>query len=123
MVVEVVFYQEQDGTCPVLEFLDDEPLTVRQQAFARIELLQEQGHRARRPLVENLSHGLYELRWHHGRVQYRILYFFHGQKVVVLAHALTKEDKIPAADRNRALRRKALFEADPAKHSHQGDLS
>jgi phage-related protein len=122
VVVETIFYQEEDGTCPVLAFLDDEPLPVRQQAFARIELLQAQGHRARRPLVENLGQGLYELRWHRGRVQYRILYFFHGQEAVVLAHAITKEDKIPAADRNRALRRKALFEADPATHTYQGEL-
>ncbi|SRR6266540_1212742 len=121
MVVEASFYKEGDGTCPVLEFLKDEPARVRQQARERISLLKERGHTARRPFVEYLGEDLYELRWHTGRVQYRILYFFHGQKAVVLCHALTKEDKIPVADRNRALRRKSLFEANPAKHTYQGD--
>jgi phage-related protein len=122
MVVESIFYQEEDGTCPVLEFLNGNPARVRQQALVRIEFLKERGHTARRPFVEYLGDELYELRWHTGRIQYRILYFFHGQKAVVLAHALTKEDNIPVADRNRALRRKSLFRANPAKHTYQGDL-
>lgn len=121
MVVKAIFYKEEDGTCPVLEFLAGEPVRVQQQARVRIALLKERGHKARRPFVEYLGDELYELRWHTGRVQYRILYFFHGQKAVVLAHALTKEDKIPLADRNRALQRKSLFQANAAKHTYQGD--
>ena len=31
-------------------------------------------------------------------MQYRILYFFHGRNVAILAHSLTKEDEIPAVD-------------------------
>ncbi len=122
MVVEVIFYHEEDGTCPVLEFLRSELSAVRQRAYQRIEILKARGHTARRPLAENLGHGLYELRWHHGRVQYRILYFFHHQRAVVLAHALTKEKNIPSADYARALRRKALFETNPLKHTHQGEF-
>ena len=62
LVGEAIFYQEEDGTGPVLDFLDEAPLSVRQQAVARMGLLQEQAHRARRPLVEHLGEGLYELR-------------------------------------------------------------
>jgi len=119
-MVAVVFYQEADGTCPVLEFLDQQPLKVRVKAYQRIEELRARGHTARRPLVENLGQGLWELRWRHRHVQYRILYFFRGRTVVVLAHALTKEDEIPASDRSRALHRKALFEADPQRHIYLG---
>jgi phage-related protein len=122
MVVEAIYYQEEEGACPVLEFLKDESAEVRRVAYQRLEQLKLRGHTARRPLVEYLGDGLYELRWHTGRVQYRILYFFHGQKAVVLAHALTKEDKIPVADRNRALRRKSLFLAKPAQHTFKGTL-
>ena len=123
MAVEAVFYREEDGTCPVLAFLNDEPPQVRRVAYQRLEQLKVRGHTARRPLVEYLGNEIYELRWHRARVQYRILYFFHGQKAVVLAHALTKEDKIPVADRNRALRRKLLFEANPAQHIFKGELN
>ncbi len=49
----------------------------------------------------------------------RLLYFFHGQGVAVVAHGLTKEDILPAADIERALRRKRAFEADPEKHTYR----
>ncbi|MBW4640803.1 MAG: type II toxin-antitoxin system RelE/ParE family toxin [Gloeocapsa sp. UFS-A4-WI-NPMV-4B04] len=37
-----------------------------------------------------LTDGIYELRAKHIRVQYRILYFFYGQNVAILAHAITR---------------------------------
>ena len=51
-------------------------------------------------------------------MNYRILYFFHGQNVAILGHALTKEGKVPAKDIDRAVARKQAFEADPDRHTH-----
>jgi phage-related protein len=51
-----------------------------------------------------------------GRVNYRILYFFHGRNAVALLHALTKERAVPDADVDRALERKRRFERDPQSH-------
>ena len=51
-------------------------------------------------------------------MNYRILYFFHGRNLAILSHALTKHDKAPKADLDRAIRRKKAFEADPVKHSY-----
>ena len=62
--------------------------------------------------------GIHELRVRKGRVNYRLLYFFHGRNLAILGHALTKEDDVPKADIERAIRRKKAFEADPAKHSY-----
>jgi len=56
-------------------------------------------------------------------VHYRILYFFSGQNVAVLAHALTKEGKIPDADIERAIRRKKAFERDPARLTYEEEIS
>lgn len=67
--------------------------------------------------------GIYELRWRNGRVQHRILYFFHGRTAVVLVHALSKEAAIRAADLTRAKQRKANFDDNPTTHTHVGDLS
>ena len=50
--------------------------------------------------------GIYELRARSGNINYRLLYFFHGQNVAVLAHGLTKEAEVPTADIERALERK-----------------
>ena len=85
---------------------------------AAIERLAAIGHELRRPLADFLRDGIYELRMRKGRVNYRILYFFHGRHLAILGHALTKEDKVPRPDIERALRRKKAFEADPLTHSY-----
>lgn len=72
----------------------------------------------RRPLADILTDGVYELRIRKSRVNFRILYFFHGKSVAVLAQALTKEDKVPKADIERAIRKKKAFEANVAAHSY-----
>ena len=115
--VNVYYYQEVDGTCPVREFLRAQPAPVRAQAEARIRLLAERGHQLRRPYADYLADDLYELRWHTGRVQYRILYCFHGRGTAVLLHALTKEGAIPATDLTRSHRRKKLFTQNPRLHT------
>jgi phage-related protein len=76
------------------------------------------GRELRRPLANILRDGIYELRIRKGRVNYRILYFFHGRNLAILGHALTKEDKVPKADVERAIRRKRAFEADAAGHCY-----
>jgi hypothetical protein len=38
-----------------------------------------------------LRDGIYELRMRKGHVNDRILYFFHGQGLTVLGHAITKK--------------------------------
>ncbi len=120
MPVQIVLYQEADGTCPVVEFLHEVPERVRAQARERLALLAERGHQLRRPHAAYLEDGIYELLWHTGRVQYRILYFFHGRTAAILAHAITKENVVPPADLNRAKRRKTNFHADPTSHTYLG---
>jgi phage-related protein len=80
------------------------------------------GHELRRPEADLLRDGIYELRARLGSVNYRILYFFHGQNVAALAHAITKEDEIPNTEINRALDRKRAFAANPIAHTFTGDI-
>ncbi len=61
------------------------------------------------------------LRARHGNANYRILYFFHGKDIVVLAHGLTKEDKVPEADIKRAVKRKRALEQNPEQHVYEED--
>ena len=51
-------------------------------------------------------------------MNYRVLYFFHGRNVAILGHALTKEDRVPDVDIERAIRRKLVFQKDPERHSY-----
>ena len=122
---QLIFFKEDDGTVPVRDWLLELKRRNRR-AFAkcvvRIRRLAELGHELRRPEVDLLRDGIYELRARDGRVNYRLLYFYHGRGVAVLAHSLTKEDKVPNADIDRAMRRKAAFELDTARHSYEEDL-
>ncbi len=118
----VLFYQEADGRSPVVEWLE-ELRKMDTAAYAKcvavIERLEELGHELRRPTADFLRDGLYELRAKKGHVNYRLLYFFHGRHVAIVAHGLTKEDVVPAADIERALRRKRSFEANPERHTYK----
>ncbi|AFZ33609.1 protein of unknown function DUF891 (plasmid) [Gloeocapsa sp. PCC 7428] len=119
---QVVFYQDESGEVPVLEWLE-ELLKQNRKGYAncvaRIGQLAAAGYELRRPAADYLRSGIYELRAKHIRVQYRILYFFHGQNVAVLAHAITKEEEaVPAIDIERAIKRKQLFEENPEAHTY-----
>jgi putative component of toxin-antitoxin plasmid stabilization module len=121
----LLFFQDADGTAPVWEWLKD--LRARNaKAYAkcvvRIRRLAELGHELRRPEADLLRDGIYELRAGLGTVNYRILYFFHGRNVAVLAHAITKEDEIPVVEINRAVERKRTFVASPFAHTFIGDI-
>ena len=115
---EVYLYADQDGV-PVLDWLNALYRTDREAArkcagaINRLTLL---GHELRRPHADYLRDGILELRVKVGRVNYRILYFYEGRNVALLAHALTKEKEVPKADIERAIRRKQVYETDPAAH-------
>jgi phage-related protein len=122
---KLLFYQGADGISPVLEWLK-ELRAKNPRAFAkclaRVRRLAAMGYELRRPEADLLRDGIYELRARFGTVNYRLLYFFYGQNVAVLAHAITKEDEIPAVEINRALERKRHFVANPSAHIFIGDL-
>ena len=46
---KVVFYREEDGTVPVLDWLDGLPDKVKAKCRVRIERLKVLGHELRRP--------------------------------------------------------------------------
>jgi phage-related protein len=124
--IQVIYYEEDDGTVPVLDWLLELHQRQRKAAakcVAAIQRLRQLGSRLRRPEADYLRDGIHELRTKWGRVNYRILFFFHGRERAVLVHALTKEAAVPEADIQRALRRKAAFERNPKKHTCQQDIS
>ncbi len=118
----VVFYQEENGEVPVLERLKELLKQDRKgyaNCVARIQQLRQAGYELRRPAADYLRDSIYELRAKHVRVQYRILYFFHGQNAAILAHAIIKEDaQVPDIDIERTLRRKRLFEENSEVHTY-----
>ena len=121
-----VFFFQDERDIPVRNWLQELRRTdkrVYAKCVARIRLLAQLGHELRRPLADYLEEDIYELRIRRGRVNYRILYFFHGQNIAILAHGLVKEDVIPQADLTRAIKRKEAFLKDPAKHTYEESIA
>lgn len=114
----VVFFLDDDGIVPLLEWLDNQDRKVQDKCLVKIERLEERGHELRRPEAEYLRDGIYELRVRHRSVNYRMLYFFHNQMAVV-SHGLTKEDVVPDREIDLATSHNTQFGQDPERHTYK----
>lgn len=116
---KVVFYKDEDGTAPVLEWLNTIPKKARLKCINKIERLREEGHQLRRPEADLLRDKIYELRASLQGIHYRILYFFHGKVAAVLSHGIVKEDRVPPVEIDRAIQRRKNFEMSPKIHTYE----
>lgn len=115
---DVVFFQEDDDRVPLLEWLDRLVPKAQDKCLARLGRLEQLGHELRRPEADYLEDDIYELRAKHIGVNYRMLYFFHGRRAVVVSHGFTKQQaRAPGRELAAAKRRKATFEKDPDGHT------
>ena len=114
---ELLVFREANGRIPLVDWLDFLPAKARAKCLSYMRLLGTSGHALRRPAADFLRDGIFELRSSYGSVQYRILYFYHGRDVVVLSHGVTKSQKVPDAEIERALARKQLVMLDPARYA------
>ena len=118
--IKVAFYAKEDGSVPVLDWFDSLAPKIQDKCRARIERLQELGHELRRPEADYLREGIYELRAKHAGINYRMLYFFHGRKAVVLSHGFTKQlSRVPEKEIAIAVRRRKNFQTQPLRHTYQ----
>ena len=116
---QVVFYREADGAVPVLEWFDRIPAKAQDKCRVRIQRLSDLGHELRRPEADLLRDGIYELRVRLQHVNYRTLHFFHGRVAAILAHGLTKEDRVSNAAIDEAFARKQRYERAPKLHTFE----
>ena len=87
---------------------------------AKLKLLEDHGHELRRPHVDSLgSTGLHEPRVKFFRINYRMLYFFHGQGVAVVSQGFAKEAEVPLAAIKVALSRMEQFQANSDQHTYR----
>ena len=116
----VVFYREDDGSVPTLEWLNRLDERARAKCRRLIEHLQERGYDLRRPQADYLRDDIYELRTRQGNVRYRMLYFFHGNVAAVISHGITKKTAaVPPGEIKKAIERKKKFEQNPQRHTQE----
>jgi phage-related protein len=113
----VIFYRESDGTVPALQWLEELPPRAIVKVRVKLDRLKEMGHELRRPESDFLRDGIHELRIRLQRVNYRVLYFFHGNVAAVVSHVIIKERTVPPEEIDRAVKRKEAFAKNPALHS------
>lgn len=115
---EVIFYQDAQGeTPPLWESLDGLSPKARVKCLVRLKRLEDLGHELRRPQADFHRDGIYELRASYQRVLYRMPYFFHGRKAVVVTQGMVKERNVPTREIQRAIRARSAFELNPDAHT------
>jgi|694.fasta_scaffold07304_16 phage-related protein len=115
----IIFFKEADGLVPVIQFLDGQAnKKVKAKCIALIRLLAKFGYELKRPRSDGLRDGIRELRTEVGNVNYRLLYFFHGQNCVVISHGITKGKEVPDSEIDKAIENKELYKSDPKKYTY-----
>lgn len=108
---EVVFYDTEDGKCPVQEFLDSLEPKLLAKTLRTIDLLAANGLRLREPYSKSLGDGIFELRTKQGSDITRVLYFFIvGQKIVLTNGFVKKTQKTIKSEKDLAKKYKADYE-------------
>ena len=115
---KLIFYQEADGSVPVIDWLDNIPPKAMVKCRVKLARLAEMGHELRRPEADLLRDKIYELRASLQGIHYRVLYFFHGNTAAIIAHGIVKESAVPPKEIETAIERKKQFESNPTKHTY-----
>ena len=102
-VYTVVFYRTARGDSPIDRFLDDLDRRVRAKVEKWLVLLEQEGPRLPRPHADVVEGPIRELRVGFGRLEVRLLYFFHGKEMIVVATGFLKKTRtIPVEELKRA---------------------
>lgn len=117
--IKIEIFQTTGGKVPFSIWLAKQSPALREKVAAYLGRLMKEGHCLPPNIGKPLRGKILELRIHFtSRRAYRIFYFFHGRKLVVLSHAMLKKDlKTQNKEIDRAIEYRKIFEADPEKHT------
>lgn len=102
--MDVVFYENEKGEKPAIEFLNSIDLKMRAKMLRTIQLLEVNGNKLREPYTKFLRDGIFELRAKEGSDITRVLYFYMIGNKAVLSHGFIKKtDKTPSSEIDRAI--------------------
>ncbi len=108
---KVIYYEDARNNRPVEEFIDGLDYKIKAKVLARIEFLEERWQELRRPYVDTLQEGLYELRVIFSGNQVRVIYAYMFHDYIVLLHAIIKKTKeVPREDILKAINRMHDFQ-------------
>jgi phage-related protein len=107
---EVVFYEKENGDCPIEHFLTSLDIKMRAKMVGLLELLEEKGNGLREPYSKQIDDGIFEIRCKVGSNITRILYFFYFEGKIVLTNGFVKKtQKTPREEIRLAKERRADY--------------
>ncbi len=99
MKKKAIYYEDEKGARPVEKFVNGLDSKFKVKVLARFTLLQEHWQELRRPYVDFLQGGLYELRIVFFGNQVRVIYAYMFKDYIVLLHGINKTtDAVPQED-------------------------
>lgn len=107
---EVIFYEKENGDCPVEEFINSLDVKMRAKMIGLLELLEEKGNQIREPYSKPIDDGIFEIRCKVGNNITRVLYFFYYEGKIILTNGFIKKtQKTPPEEIKLAKERRADF--------------
>ena len=107
---EVIFYEKENGDCPIEEFLLSLDVKMRAKIVGILELLEEKGNQLREPYSKHIEDGIFEIRCKVGNNITRILYFFYYEGKIILTNGFIKKtQKTPSGEIKLAKERRNDF--------------
>ena len=107
---EVIFYEKENGDCPIEEFMNSLDIKMRAKMIGLLELLEEKGIQLREPYSKIIEDGIFEIRCKVGNNISRVLYFFYFEGKIVLTNGFTKKtQKTPMEEIKLAKKYRADF--------------
>ncbi len=107
---EVIFYEKENGDCPVEEFINSLDVRMRAKMIGLLELLEEKGNQLREPYSKPIDDGIFEIRCKVGNNITRVLYFFYYEGKIILTNGFIKKtQKTPPEEIKLAKERRADF--------------
>ena len=111
---EVEYYNKDDGTFPVEEFILAQENKMKAKILHTLILLENYGNELREPYSKHIEDGIFEIRIKQGSDIARVLYFFViGKKIILTNGFIKKTNKTPSSEialakkyRNEYLKRK-----------------
>lgn len=109
-MVEIEFYDTEDGKCPLQDYLDSLEAKLLAKTLRTIDLLENNGTSLRGPYSEPLGDGIFELRTKQSSDITRVLYFFFVGNKAILTNGFTKKtQKTPKSEIDLAKKYRADY--------------
>ncbi len=103
------YFGTGQGRSPVEEFIDGIEGTAQRKFIYKRSLLEGLGPRLPEPHAKSLGGGVFELRFSGRDSDFRVLYFFDGDKVIFTNAFKKKTQKAPRNEIELAVNRRRLY--------------